>query len=104
MKRAARLMKFNLSFAAPRYAQMSRYLKLSASNNDKAAAGAFIEAVEKLVSGLGLPTKLRDLPVPEPDSKRLSALIALATSDPAMVFNSRQATEEDIIELFGKAY
>jgi alcohol dehydrogenase len=97
-------MKFNLSFAVPKYAQMARYLKLSASSNDKSAASALIEAVEMLVGSLGLPTKLRDLPMPEPDSERLGTLITLAMSDPAMIFNSRQATEEDIIEIYRQAY
>jgi alcohol dehydrogenase len=97
-------MKFNLGFATGRYARMSRYLKLSNSDNDKNAANVFIEAVETLVSSLDLPTKLRYLPMLEPDSQQLNALSALAMSDPAMVFNSRQATEHDIIEIYTQAY
>ena len=97
-------MKFNLSFAASRYAQMAHYLKISNSRNDKLAAEALIKAVENLINSIGLPTKLRDLPMPELNSKQLNVLIGLAMSDPAMIFNSRQATDQDIIEIYKQAY
>ncbi len=97
-------MQFNLGFAMSRYAQMARYLNLSQSKSDQSAANALIEAVKKLTGDLGLPEKLRDLPVPEFDSKQLNTLVILAMSDPSMIFNSRQATERDIIEILEKAY
>jgi len=83
---------------------MCRYLKLSTSVDDNKAANIFIESLQKLIEDLGLPTKLKDLPMPEPDDQQLKALSALAMSDPAMVFNSRQASEQDIIELYKSAY
>jgi alcohol dehydrogenase class IV len=87
-----------------RYADTARFLKLTQNDDDAIAAQQLVESVEKLVSDLGLPKNLRDLAVPELDSEKLEQLVALATSDPAMIFNSRQATENDIIRIYEEAY
>ncbi len=97
-------MQFNLTFATPRYAQMARYLNISNSNKDSIAAAALIEAVKKMISDLGLPQNLKSMSVPELTPERLTQLVALASCDPAMIFNTRQASEKDIIEMFRNAY
>jgi alcohol dehydrogenase len=97
-------MRFNLGFAKGRYAETARYLKLTQNDDDSIAAQKLIEFVEKLVENLGLPKNLRSLSVPELDSEKLEQLVSLASSDPAMIFNTRQATEKDIIRIYEEAY
>lgn len=97
-------MRFNLSFAAPKYAEAARYLKISKSTNDKVAAEELIEAIEKLIADLELPKNLRGLSVPKLGSDQLDQLVALTSSDPAMIFNTRQATEKDIVGIYEVAY
>ncbi len=97
-------MRFNLSFAAQRYAQVARYLKLTENTDDEIAANILIESLEKLIKTLGLPSNLRGLDVPELKSEKLAQLVALASSDPAMIFNTRQATPDDIVEIYRNAY
>jgi alcohol dehydrogenase class IV len=97
-------MRFNLSFATKRYAETARYLKLSNKKNDSIAARELIESIETLISDLGLPKNLRGLSVPELDGEKMEQLVALASSDPAMIFNTRQATEKDIVQIYEDAY
>ncbi len=97
-------MRFNLGFATKRYAEMARYLKVSDKENDSVAAQKLIDSIENLISDLGLPKNLRSLSVPELDGEKLQQLVALASSDPAMIFNTRQATEKDIVKIYEDAY
>ena len=97
-------MRFNLEFATERYAETARYLKLCQDKDDFTAAQILIESVENLIANLELPQKLRDLFVPELDQNKLQSLVDLAISDPAMIFNTRQATEEDIVKIYEEAY
>ncbi len=97
-------MRFNLSFASARYGDMARHLKLTSVKNNEIAANTLIEAVEKLIETLGLPKNLKSLSVPELDSEKLDQLVELVIGDPAMIFNTRQADAQDIIEIYRKAY
>jgi len=97
-------MRFNLSFATNRYAEIARYLQLSNSDKDEVAAKILIESIENLINSLGLPQNLRGLPVPDLKPEQLRGLVDLASSDPAMIFNTRQASPQDIIEIYRNAY
>ncbi len=97
-------MRFNLSFATKRYAETARLLKLSDEKNDTLAAQKLIESIENLIVSLGLPNNLRGLSIPKLNQEQLEELVALASSDPAMIFNTRQATEEDIVKIYEDAY
>lgn len=97
-------MEFNLSAASPRYARIARFLELSDAQCDQTASMALIERVKELLEELGLPVRLRDLGVPELPYDTLSALADLASSDPAIMFNPRDASTDDLIELLKRAY
>ncbi len=65
------------------------------------AAHASVEAVRKLSLDLGIPQTLRELKIPE------NALLQLANdaiNDVCTGGNPRAITEEDILELYKKAY
>jgi alcohol dehydrogenase class IV len=97
-------MTFNLDAVADRYAAISRYLKFSNSNDNEAAARALIERVEKLNQDVGLPRRLRDMGVPALKDKEIADLAELASTDPAIMFNPKEATVEDIIGIYERAY
>ena len=97
-------MHFNLGFAQGRYAEAARYLKLSDSKKDEIAAQLLVESIENLIGILDLPKNLRGLSIPELKEEELKELVALASSDPAMIFNTRQATEDDIVQIYREAY
>jgi alcohol dehydrogenase class IV len=97
-------MRFNLAFAEKRYADAARYLKISQDKNDALAAQKLIDAVKNLIDKLGLPNNLRGLSVPKLDTDKLEQLVILASGDPAMIFNTRLATEKDIVQIYEESY
>ena len=64
-------------------------------------AHAAVEAVRKLSLDLGIPKTLRELKIPE---KALPQLANDAINDVCTGGNPRAITEEDILELYKKAY
>ncbi len=97
-------MNFNLDVAGERYANIARYLKLSDSKSDDVAAAALIDGVEKLSVAVGLPRRLRDMGVPELVGDALRELGVLAETDPAIMFNAKEATLDDIVGIYQRAY
>ncbi len=97
-------MAFNLDVIASRYANIARFLKLSSSRNDLQAAQALIQSVQELSAKVELPARLRDLGVPELRNSQLDELACLASSDPAIMFNPKDSTLQDLIALYEKAY
>lgn len=97
-------MTFNLDSVANRYATISRYLGLSTSSNDNEAAKALIKAVTEISAKVGLPARLRDCGVPELNQKQLEDLALLASTDPAIMFNPKESSTQDIIGIYERAY
>lgn len=97
-------MHFNLDVVAARYASLARVLGFSTSSNEEEAARAFIQAVEQLSARVGLPNRLRDAGVPELKDTQLDELAFLASTDPAIMFNPKESSVEDIIEIYERAY
>jgi alcohol dehydrogenase class IV len=66
---------FNLDVAAPELARAAEAMGLEGVNNtDAQMAQAGIEHVDKLIGGLGLPQRLRDVGVAESNLPQLAAL------------------------------
>jgi alcohol dehydrogenase class IV len=97
-------MRFNLDAIASRYASIARFLGLSKSKNDKAASEALIEAVEELSKRIGLPTRLRDLGVPELKDNQIEELAFIASVDAAIMFNPKESSIKDLMEIYSRAY
>jgi alcohol dehydrogenase class IV len=97
-------MMFNFDVVAPRYATIARYLKFSDSDKDEVAAKKLIEKVEGLAQEVGLPKRLRDLGVPALASNQIEDLANMACTDPAIMFNPKETTLEDIIGIYERAY
>lgn len=97
-------MTFNLDTVANRYALISRYLNFSSSTNDNEAASALIEAVSDISARVGLPARLRDTGVPALNETQLEELAFLAATDPAIMFNPKESSAQDIIEIYERAY
>jgi alcohol dehydrogenase len=97
-------MRFNLDVVAARYASMARALKFSTSSNDEEAAQALISAIGQLSARIGLPNRLRDVGVPELKDTQLDELAFLASTDPAIMFNPKESSVDDIIAIYERAY
>jgi len=97
-------MQFNLDVVAARYASIARYLGFSSSMNDNEAAKALIHATEELSAKVGLPARLRDLGVPQLGESQLDELALLTSSDPAIMFNPKESSTQDIIKIYERAY
>jgi alcohol dehydrogenase class IV len=97
-------MQFNLDVVSSRYALLARGLGFSTSSNDEEAAQALISAIAQLSSRVGLPNRLRDLGVPELKDAQLDELAYLASTDPAIMFNPKESSVEDIIAIYERAY
>ncbi|MDZ4837829.1 MAG: iron-containing alcohol dehydrogenase [Candidatus Melainabacteria bacterium] len=97
-------MRFNLEYSKAIYGRAARALGFSNSLDDNEASEALIKAVELLLVEVGLPSNLKALGVPEMDGKELDEWCALVIEDPAIMFNPREATNEDIIGIYKRAY
>jgi len=97
-------MYFNLDVVSQRYAALARGLGFSRSTNDEEASDALIKSVEQLSQRVGLPSRLRDLGVPELKNTQLQELAYLASTDPAIMFNPKECSLEDIIDIYERAY
>jgi alcohol dehydrogenase class IV len=97
-------MVFNLEVVCDRYAKLSRALSFSHSSNDEEAAKALIAAVEQLSTRVGLPSRLRDLGVPALKDTQLDEIAFLASTDPAIMFNPKESSVDDIIGIYERAY
>jgi alcohol dehydrogenase class IV len=97
-------MRFNLDVARHRYAAIARYLKFSDSKNDEVASKVLIEKVENLIAAVGLPKNMRELGLPILNIDELTKLAELATCDPAIMFNPKEAVLEDMVSIYQRAY
>jgi alcohol dehydrogenase class IV len=97
-------MNFNMDSVANRYALISRYLNFSSSSNDNDAAAALIKAVSDISIKVGLPTRLRDCGIPVLNQTQLDELAYLASTDPAIMFNPKESSAQDIIGIYERAY
>lgn len=97
-------MNFNMDSIANRYALISRYLNFSSSTNDNDAATALIKAVSDIAAEVGLPTRLRDCGIPVLNQTQLEELAFLASTDPAIMFNPKESSAQDIIGIYERAY
>lgn len=97
-------MNFNLDTVSNRYALISRYLNFSSSSNDNEAATALIEAVADISARVGLPARLRDTGIPDLNETQLDELAVLASTDPAIMFNPKESSAQDIIGIYKRAY
>ena len=97
-------MRFNMEVAKHAYARLARYIEVSGDKDDEKAANALIQWVEDLLLELDLPQNLKELGVPELNSEALAEITELASSDPAIMFNPREVTGEDLTSILQRAY
>ncbi len=85
------VMRFNIDFAADKLAMVAQAMGVNtAGMDDKKAAGAAAEAIEKLMKEAGHPMRLRDVKVPE-DGLDMAAFHAIC--DTAALFNARPVSD-----------
>jgi alcohol dehydrogenase class IV len=97
-------MRFNLATAKAAYARMARYIDVSQESDDEKAANALIDWVCALLLQLDMPQNLKELGVPELNLDSLAEISELASSDPAIMFNPREVTSEDLVSILRGAY
>lgn len=100
-------MRFNFDTVYPRYARIAQFLGFADkddASDDKALANLLVNKVEALLVQLQLPLTLRELGVPEFSDENLAELVDLAGSDPAIMFNPREASSDDLTQLLKRAY
>ncbi|MDD5222868.1 MAG: iron-containing alcohol dehydrogenase [bacterium] len=89
-------MRYNLKAVAPRYALIAGALGISPENrSDTELAVKTIEWVEKLLSGLPIPRKLRDIPIPR---EALPLLAEDALTDTSIYTNPVKITDPAELE------
>jgi alcohol dehydrogenase class IV len=100
-------MRFNLDTVYPRYARIAQFLGFADEENngdERALASLLVNKVEALLGKLQLPLTLRELGVPEFSDENLAELTDLAAADPAIMFNPREASSDDLTQLLKRAY
>jgi len=97
-------MRFNLPSSSAHYARIARFLGFAQSGAEIDQAKILIDKVEELLQKLQLPLTLRQLGIPELSDENLKELVDQAGSDPAIMFNPREASESDLLQLLKGAY
>lgn len=113
-------MEFNIEESPLRYAQIwsclcnaftnanggNRHLsaKFIDGSSEGESANLLVTTVKDLIEQCSLPTRLRDVGVPELNEQDLHMLADMAITDPAIMFNPREATHEDLINIIKGAY
>jgi alcohol dehydrogenase len=88
------VIRFNAPEAAFAYAEIARTLGLSSSDSNEEATEALARGVLDFSRRAGLPTRYRDVNVPEAD---LPAIAELAITDGAIVYNPRVAMDAALV-------
>jgi alcohol dehydrogenase len=96
------VLRFNLPAAAPLYAELMTVLEPEAEGTEAELAAAFVAAMTAQIAAVKLPTRLRDLNVPEADLPML-ARDAMAQQR-LLVNNPREVTEADALAIYREVY
>jgi alcohol dehydrogenase class IV len=95
-------MRFNSAVVPQRYVRIARMMGVNAGGrSDSEVIADGIAAGSILTSDCGLPTRLRDVGVPE---DALPELAAIALVDGAIFHNPRIATEQELLEILREAW
>lgn len=113
-------MSFNMSSSYNRYARCWRHLcslqnnsgqldcgipsKFISHGDEMKDAEALVQAVKELTEACGLPVRLRDLGMPAASEAEIANLAEIALTDPAIMFNPKEASIEDLANLIKGAY
>jgi alcohol dehydrogenase class IV len=96
-------MRYNVDFAADRLALVAQALGVNTADmDDRTAALAAADTIEKLMKDVGHPLRLRELGVPE-DGLDMAAFHAIC--DTAALFNARPVTDPgEVAALYKQVY
>lgn len=110
-------MELNMDVAEDKFAAAYKYLCVvladaaapvpswfQAGREGKSAAQGLVQAVRELTKACSLPTKLRELGVPELSQSDLENIASIALTDPAIMFNPKEASIEDLVTIIKGAY
>lgn len=111
-------MKLNLATSAEKYAKFWRHLSSSGmfteigyesfvSKNhvdDLTAANLLVNGVRELMKLCNLPSRLKDIGVPELGQEELLELAEISMTDPAIMFNPGETTVDDLITILREAF
>jgi aldehyde dehydrogenase (NAD+) len=97
------VMRYNVDFAADRLALVAQALGVNTADmDDRTAALAAADTIEKLMKDVGHPLRLRELGVPE-DGLDMAAFHAIC--DTAALFNARPVTDPgEVAALYKQVY
>jgi alcohol dehydrogenase class IV len=101
------VMRFNLSAAAGRLAELARVARVpnGDAGSDEARAAAFVAWLSGLKAEIGIPAKLSDYRAPRPVVKAdLPRLAEVAHADGCHQTNARPCTPNDFRRLFAEAF
>jgi alcohol dehydrogenase class IV len=108
-------MEFNLEPSSDKFEMAYNYLRVVMKSAPEPARGWFaesggdaavllIKAVRSLNDACDIPARLRDIKVPALSDADLAELADSAMTDPALMFNPRPASIEDLIDIIKRAY
>lgn len=100
----AQVMRFNLSHCTTQYADLARLLlpPAATAGDDRYAAEALISHMENLIRQSGLPTRLREVDIPESALQRLAELAMLQTR--LLANNPRTVALQDALNIYQAAW
>lgn len=96
------VLRFNMTAAAPLYAELADVVGAPGGGGVMERAGAFVAFMEDLMNRSGAPRRLRDCDVPEDSLPNLARDAMLQTR--LLVNNPVEVTEKDALALYREAY
>lgn len=111
-------MKLNLASSAEKYAKFWRHLSGSGmfseigyesfvatkQFNDIEASNLLLNGVKELMKLCNLPSRLKDIGVPELGKEELLELAEISMTDPAIMFNPGEVTVDDLVLILREAF
>ena len=98
------VLRFNLKNAAQQYAELAPivFSEYEFGGGDKEIAAQFIHQIEALIKRLDLPTKLKEMNIPESFLPRLADDAMLQTR--LLINNPRDVTRQDALQIYQAAF
>lgn len=96
------VLRFNVSAAAPLYAELADVLRLAAGSDTNTRCDAFISHLEELMDKSGAPRRLRDAGVTEDSLTRLAQDAMLQQR--LLINNPVEVSEDDALALYREAF
>lgn len=97
-------MRFNMDIAAERFAAITAFIEPDFAGTTEDKCQRLISRVESLMHEMQMPANLAAIKIPKLNGELAQELALMAAADPAIIFNPKEVSLEELRDLLDKAY